>query len=1459
MKAEEGKKQWEGRCLIDTGASGIFLRIDAARELYGPDFPFHHTRSSVCVLANSVQETTYIGPPTKFTIMGHSITECPYIMAYGHLSYPAIIGYRALGLFRFTIDPMQDKLIPSETPEMPRINSIQSLASRPNVIQEQEDAGIVQLSESITLEPNSFTTAPVLLKKVSDINDFVMLTPDVQANLPKGVMPAFQLAVAENSHSAAMLCNTTAAPIQLPRGTVVASASIVTQSELAELSAAAVNGRSQAISKEEFFGKFDFPDLDAEQTDRLKQFLWDRRDVFSLNSMDLGCFKDIKHSIDTGNSRPVRQGLRRSSPQTREEIRRQVSEMLEAGIIRPSTSPWSSPPVMVRKRDGTMRFAVDYRVLNSRTIKDSFPLPQISDALDCLGKSKFYTTLDLTSGYWQIELEEDSKHKTAFTTSAGLFEFQKMPFGLTNGPASFQRAMQCCLAGLNWDIALCFLDDVIIFSKDFDEHLSRLGKVFDRLKSHHLKLKPSKCQFLQKEVAYLGYRVSEEGLSTDPQKIEAVRQWPVPKSSKEVKSFLGLCLFYRRFVKGFSDIAAPLYDVSNMQRFGWSKEAQQAFDRLKQALITAPVLGHPDFTLPFIIDADASDLGVGCTLSQVQEGKERPIAYASRKFNQTEKNWPITEQESYAAVLGVRVFRSYILGRKFTIRTDHKALTFLHSKTQIPSGKVARWMMELQQYEFDLVYRPGARHVNADALSRNPHLDPDSPLIPGDPDVCAPIKTTPMPTLPLQYYQTKDPAISAIISHLSRNRDKPLPKPVPFPSLPIIRHFQNHYGQYKILEGLLSFEKRIVVPGAALPQLLHLYHDMPLSGHMGRSRVEFQLKERYFWPSMTEDIKAYVSSCLDCECRKVEANKKWAPLRPSLPTCFPFQRIAMDIVTLPPSRGYTKVLVVVDYFSKWPEAFPIRSNNAQTVAEVLLNEVCCRWGIPSYLHSDLGAEFTSSLLHTQSRILGIKQTHTLAYSPKADGQAERQIRTLSDMLSKYSRSNRDWMAFLHPCLHALRTTQHESVGFSPFEIMFGRKPALMPDLEFGIPISKETRHPETYNELRNRLHSVHASVKRRLAEVAQRMKRQYEARRKVGTDRFSVGDWIWVRKPGKYLSKLSSKFDGPFLVQDITHTGAVTIDRYGFITDVSQDRCKLFTKRPSHLADPEYEIAFQKATVNYHPNPPALIIQSNPQPVVGSSLPIPVSAPASHPVPMASAPRPAVHPSSLPPPVVDEINPPSQPQAEAAEDSPIVEVPRPSLAEPQVSPTSQFVPPPRASEVSNQSTRKSASGCSQEQIQKIVSNQPKVVLQRFQTPAPGCSKEQIDRIVGNQPRVLLQKIPQGSPPPLETSRPVRTLKPRKPLTYDEKFQQVASLSYDHYHHTIKLNRPLFDLGIKPCIHEGRVIVSGFTDSAFAPRICNIGDVIESVNNIKVTSAIEFITQLALADCSFKIVLSKPVY
>ena len=355
----------------------------------------------------------------------------------------------------------------------------------------------------------------------------------------------------------------------------------------------------------------------------------------------------------------------------------QVQQMLSSGVIRPSNSPWASPVVMVKKKDGSLRFCVDFRQLNVATIKDAHPIPRIDDLLDALHGARWFTTLDLKSGYWQVPIQEQDKEKTAFRTNSGqLFEFNQVPFGLCNAPATFSRLMDRVLAGLHWETCLFYLDDIIVFAATWEEHLARLGQVFDRLRHTQLKLGAEKCTFAAKEVSYLGHRVTSEGLLPDPTLLVAIREIapppPPPKTATEVRSFLGLAGYYWRYVKNFSAIAGPLHALTRKDAvFHWGPECQDAFDRLKTLLTTSPITAFPDFSLPFWLYTDASTAGLGAILAQVREGKERIICCASCSLNQTEKAYPATKLECLAIIWAVAKFRHYLMLMSFEVYTDH--------------------------------------------------------------------------------------------------------------------------------------------------------------------------------------------------------------------------------------------------------------------------------------------------------------------------------------------------------------------------------------------------------------------------------------------------------------------------------------------------------------------------------------------------------------------------------------------------------------------------------------------------------------------------------------------------------------------------------------------------------------------------------------------------------------------
>jgi hypothetical protein len=526
--------------------------------------------------------------------------------------------------------------------------------------------------------------------------------------------------------------------------------------------------------------------VDATVTDNdrveFSRLLHQYHTIFSRGDHDLGLETAVKHRIDTGDNRPLRQVLRRQPPHYAQEIDRQVDEWLAQGRIEPSQSEWASNVVIVKKKDGSLRFCVDLRQVNERTVKDAYPLPRIDHCLDCLGGATWYSTMDLRSGYHQVAMDEKDKGKTTFITRRGAYAFNVMPFGLCNAPATFQRLMDCTMRGLNYDICLIYLDDIIVFSADVPTHLERLSQVFDRLRQVNLKLKPSKCAFLRRSVEFLGYRISARGIETDNRKTQTIADWPIPKKLKEVRGFLGLCGYYRRFVEKFSDIAAPLHAMTKKNTpFNWTEECQKSFDTLKQKLTEASILALPCDVGGYVLDTDASDHGLGAVLSQVQDGEERVICYASRLYSDAERRYCVTRKELLAVVYSVKNFRQYLLGRQFVLRTDHSALQWLR-KTPEPIGQQGRWLEILEEYNFTVEHRHGAKHTNADALSRRPcrqcgQCEETEPVSAETLNVSsvgiASVTLTDWSTDAISIAQTQDPDIGPIHKALTESPNKP--------------------------------------------------------------------------------------------------------------------------------------------------------------------------------------------------------------------------------------------------------------------------------------------------------------------------------------------------------------------------------------------------------------------------------------------------------------------------------------------------------------------------------------------------------------------------------------------------------------------------------------------------------------------------------------------------------------
>jgi hypothetical protein len=476
--------------------------------------------------------------------------------------------------------------------------------------------------------------------------------------------------------------------------------------------------------KPEVLSKLRFDHLNREEKAMLEQTCSDYQDIFYLPGDELSSTNAVKHSITVvPGTTPINTKSYRLPEAQKAEIEKQVDEMLDKGIIEQSSSPWNSPLLIVPKKadasgERKWRVVVDFRKLNEKTIGNAYPLPDITEILDQLGQSKYFSCIDMVMGYHQIELDPKDKEKTAFSTKQGHWEYRRMPFGLKTAPATFQSMMNSVLSGLTGSRCFVFLDDVVIYARSLAEHDVKLREVFARLRKYNLKLQPDKCEFLRKEVNYLGHVITENGVRPDPTKVEAVEKFPRPVNEKQLKSFLGMIGYYRKFIPKFSKIASPLHALLKKgASFEWTVNQENAFQGLKDKLITQPILQFPDFTKEFILTTDASNLGLGAVLSQGEIGKDLPIAYASRNLNQAEKNYSTSEKELLAIIWAVKHFRPYLYGRKFKIACDHKPLTWIMN-VKDPGSRLVRWRIKLEEYDYEIIYKKGAINTNADALSR---------------------------------------------------------------------------------------------------------------------------------------------------------------------------------------------------------------------------------------------------------------------------------------------------------------------------------------------------------------------------------------------------------------------------------------------------------------------------------------------------------------------------------------------------------------------------------------------------------------------------------------------------------------------------------------------------------------------------------------------------------------------
>ena len=832
-----------------------------------------------------------------------------------------------------------------------------------------------------------------------------------------------------------------------------------------------------------------------------------------------------EHFIPTTGT-PVKVPPRRIPANYRAEVESQIQFMLQEGIIEESSSPWLAPTVFVRKKNGEIRICIDYRELNKRTVKDSYPLPRPDEVQDKLAGSAIFSTIDLRSGYWQLPLNPADRIKTAFSPGPGLglFQFCRMPFGLAGAPASFQRLMDSICRDLPF--VTTYLDDVLIHSSTIQEHEQHLKTIFERFKSAGLTLRGGKCNIGVKEVKYLGHVFSEKGMEPDPQKTSAVRDWPTPVDVSNLRSFLGLASYYRRYIHQFAEIAGPLHHLTNKGvPFIWSGTCQAAFVQLKEKLTQAPVLTYPFFgpsADPFSLQTDASSTGIGAILEQ----GGHVVAYASRTLSPSERNYSVIQRECLAIIFALKQFRHYLLGRKFSLLTDHAPLQWLSSQKM--EGLLARWALAAQEYTFTIMYRSGSANKNADALSRKSEQCDDH---------SAATSFESLTIKELQQHQAEDPLICQLRDALLHSSMPPTDRTW---SQPPLRRYRQLWSQLLVKDGLVCRQYSPgptsdlltvpIIPISYQPTILHQYHDQPQAGHLGPDKTAARVRQVGYWVGMLQDIDQYCWECTICQVSKSSSPQK-APLQ-NIPIGKPWEMVGVDILQVPiSSRNNQYLLVIQDYFTKWAEAIPIPDQSARRITKELIT-VFSHYGLPDILHSDQGRNFESSILRQTLEAFGVKKTRTTAYHPQGDGMVERFNRSLLQLLRAYVEHQTDWEQYLPYVLFAYRSAIHTSTGVSPFELMFGRPPVQHP-----LPSATAYDAVSYQRKLRSTLSRLYDFVETHLAQAAQKQKSTYD--HNAVQRSFTVGEQVWLSSPT--AGKLDPKWEGKWRIQSIQGPTTYTI------------------------------------------------------------------------------------------------------------------------------------------------------------------------------------------------------------------------------------------------------------------------------------------------------------------------------
>ena len=931
-----------------------------------------------------------------------------------------------------------------------------------------------------------------------------------------------------------MVVNQTNKFFNLKRGTVIGKGESIQEQEIKFLNEITEQEQSEYMSTLQ---------VPPEHKGKLEKILSSNRDLFAQKDSELGHTSTVEMRIDTGMHPPIKNRPYRIPINKRQVVDKAIDEMLDAKIIERSRSPWSFPLVVVDKKDGSKRMCVDFRSLNKILKPISFPLPLIDDILTLLGSAKYFSTLDQKSGYWQVLLESSSKEKTAFTCHRGLFQFNVMPFGISTAPALFQELANIVLQGCE-SYATAYLDDIIIFSKTADEHCEHIQDVFNRLRNHGLKLKLKKCKFFQQETDYLGFVINREGVKPDPKKVEAIRNMPAPTTVRQVRGFMGIGSYYRRFLPNFSKIAEPLiYLTRKHARFKWTKECQKAFDFLKDSLTVVPLLSYPDPNKPYKLYTDASDTCIGACLTQTDDEVEKPIYFLSHKLSQSQVKWSTIEKEAFAIHYALQKLDHYLHNAEFVIYTDHCPLRHILD-APMQNKKIQLWALGIAGYNCKVEYIAGKANSCADLLSRMPDTedvnkesDKESPGVNLDIDD----RSFEISTLNSNKFNPRKYA--SCDADITDDVTKP---EIDFPEGVDIQEEQDNdetiqklkkrlregnatkteQNRHMIIEGLVYFLSnadanptlRLYVPESLKSLVVKQYHDH--LGHMAIDKTYDTIRLKYYFPNMYKELYEYIDKCIVCQTRSAKRSKP--PLHETDIPPYPFAKIGLDLSGPYPRTlsGNRYIVSFIDLYSGWPEAFAVPDKSAENIVHLLVDEIFPVHSSPLQLLTDNGSEQVNRAVRETLEALNIHHVTTSYYSPQGNGKVERFHKTMHDIIAKKIKEDvSSWDIYLNQMLAAIRFHVSDSSKFSPFFLLYNRDPVL--PLDNILKPRRKYTGEEFHKIALQQQHKSFALVHKHLKEAKKRQSKYADKGSKEVE--LKVGDPVYVRNHRK-TSKLDNKW-----------------------------------------------------------------------------------------------------------------------------------------------------------------------------------------------------------------------------------------------------------------------------------------------------------------------------------------------